>query len=129
MLEQVLTRLGQLLRLHPQSPVPTVPPPLILAGGPRRPGLSALRSANHILTKKRALGLPVGAYEDGTANADDQIILAIFEEIYRAIREDAHTDIAIPPGLPLAGTGTSGAGPVAVVGATTAPWGGYGVVQ
>jgi hypothetical protein len=94
-------------------------PPLAILASQGREGMSALKSANAILDKKRELGLPTGNYEDGTANYDDIIIYEIVKQIQKSVREDANIQVVLPAGIPITASGANAGGPVQVVGATT----------
>jgi hypothetical protein len=106
---------------------PKLPPPVILASQYRE-GMSALKTANSVLDKKRELGLPTGNYEDGTANYDDIIIYEIVKQIQKSIREDANIQVVIPAGIPVTASGANAGGPVQVIGATTYTSTGGGIV-
>jgi hypothetical protein len=107
---------------------PKLPPQVMLASQFRE-GMSALKTANAILDKKRELGLPTGNYEDGTANYDDIIIFEMVKQMQKSIREDANIQVVIPAGIPITATGANVGGPVQVVGATTFTATGGGIVS
>ena len=81
-----------------RGPAPQIPPMLMALGGPQRPGLSTVVSVGNIVKAMNKHGIPTGPAEDGDENKSLVVIIAIVEEIYRALHQDANTQIAIPPG-------------------------------
>lgn len=108
------------------TPIPTV---LILTGVPIRSGLSAMKIASRIISRKSEAGLPVGVLPSGAPNPDEIMIRIIVEEIIKALQQEAIISIGIPPGITLSATGASPAGPVSVFGSTLTYSKGYGVIQ
>lgn len=128
LLKKLINNISNILDLKHTSKAPDVPSPLILLSQQRN-GLSAIKSANIILNYKQELGLPTGNYDDGTANANDIIILKIFEEVYRALNEDAKITVAVEPGTQLTASGGNSGGPIQVVGTTISVGKGGAVIQ
>lgn len=108
------------------SPIPT---PLILVGVPQRTGLSPIKIATRIISRKSEAGLPVGVLPNGNTNPDEIMERIRIEEIIRALQEDAIISVAVPPGIALTAAGISPSGPVNVVGSTITIIKGYGVIQ
>ena len=77
---------------------PQIPPMLMALGGPQRPGLSTVISVGNIVKALTKHGIPTEAAEDGSENKTVAVVIAIVEEIYRALHQDANTQIAIQPG-------------------------------
>jgi hypothetical protein len=129
MLDAFLGNLTRLLKLRPTTNAPTIPVVLVEAGAVARPGLSAQRSTANALAGLRKLNVPTGPYPDGTPNYNDQLIYVLYEELYRALHEDARVTAAVPAGISLQAQGASAMGPVVVAGATLLPVNAYGIVQ
>lgn len=127
-LELIKKKLSKLLDMASNSPAPTIPTPLILASS-RRSGLSAIKSTYNVLARKKELNLPVGDYEDGSPNENDLIINIIFEEMYRALHEDAVLPVAINIGTQVQASGANVGGPVACLGTTISIGSGNAIIQ
>lgn len=106
-----------------------IPVPLILAGVPRRSGLSPIKIASRIIARKGEAGLPVGALPSGANNPEELMWRIAVEEIIRGFQQDALITVGIPPGLTVTAAGISPTGPVTVVGASILPFRGYGIIQ
>ena len=119
----------KILSLSSIGSSPPIPTPLILVGVPRRSGLSAVKIASRIITRKSEAGLPVGALPSGAVNPDEVMERIRIEEIIRAFQQEAIITVAIPPGTTLTAAGLSPAGPVSVFGTTITFTKGYGVIQ
>ena len=126
-MEEFLKKIGALLRFRPKVS-PTIPFPLIFLSA-QRSGLSALNIAMKVLAKKKELGLPVGNYEDGSANANDLMWLAFAQATVSEIQENGKITVVIPPGTQLIASGGNAGGPIVVYGTTTTPTTGYAVMQ
>lgn len=112
-MEELLKKVNSLLKV-PKTKKITIPSPLIV-NSKNRPGLSPIKMANEVLEYKRELGLPVGNFDDGTANYDDLLILKIFQVLVENLQTEAAITVSISPGIKVSGS----AGPVPVQGATT----------
>ena len=106
-----------------------IPTPTIVVGVPRRSGLSAIKIAANIISRKSEAGLPVGALPSGAGNPEEIMWRIVVEEIIKAFQEDAIITVGIPPGTTLTAAGASAAGPVSVFGSTITFTKGYGVIQ
>lgn len=120
---------NKILSLTSIGSSPPIPAPLILVGVPRRSGLSAVKIASRIITRKSEAGLPVGALPSGSINPDEVMERIRIEEIIRALQQEAIISVAIPPGTTLTAAGLSPTGPVSVFGSTITFTKGYGVIQ
>ncbi len=77
---------------------PTIPGMLIACGGCDRPGLSALESTANFTVSLSKLGIPTGTMPEGFSNMSVGFGMAQMNETYRALREDAYTQVAFQPG-------------------------------
>ena len=125
--------LSDILKVFAGLFVPTIsmktviPPPLILAGGKMKPGLSPRNIAARIITRQEAAGAPMGPLPDGSDNISEKMEVIRTEEIINAIITEAKIDVVIPPGIPITGVGV-GVGVVTIQGATTMYASGNGVI-
>lgn len=126
-MEEFLKMLSKLLKIRPKV-APTIPGPLILLSQ-NRPGMSALNVAMRIQAKKAELGLPVGNYEDGSANHNDIIILETCKQLIAEFQENSKITVIIPPGTQVIASGGNAGGPVVCYGNTITPTTGYAVIQ
>lgn len=110
------------------TPTP-IPTPLIFIGVPRRQGLSPIKIASKIISRKSEAGIPVGALPSGVINPEEVMWRIAIEEIVKALQEDAVISVAIPPGLTLTASGISPMGPVTVFGTTISFASGYATIQ
>jgi len=86
-----------------------------------RPGLSAQILASSITSRFEEAGIPTGPLAGGAPNVMENFVKIVCEEIVSAIQADMRIDIATDPGAVVNAAGANAGGPVAVVGATTAP--------
>ena len=126
-MEEFLKKIGALLRIRPKVS-PVIPFPLIFLSA-QRSGMSPLNIAMKVLAKKKELGIPVGNYEDGSANLDDILWLELAKAMVSEIQENGKITVVIPPGTQLIASGGNAGGPIVVYGTTTAPTTGYAVMQ
>jgi hypothetical protein len=110
------------------SPQPSLPPPLIFAGGKMRQGLSAQQIAARIISRQQEAGAPIGVLVDGSDNVSERMEKIRVEEMVNAILTEAKIEISIPPGIPVSAVG-GGIGVVTVQGATTDFASGSGIMQ
>jgi hypothetical protein len=127
--DSIVSAINKLLKIKPTGGNTTIPSPLIIVGGEKRSGLSAIKIANAIIQRKSEAGLPVGALPSGAVSPDEIMERIRIEEIIKAFQEDAKITIAITPGTSLTANGTSPSGPVTVFGSTITIATGYGVIQ
>ena len=119
----------KLLSLSSVGSVSPVPIPLILSGVPRRGGLSAIKIASRIISRKSEAGLPVGVLPSGSVSPDEIMERIRIEEWIKAIQEESVITIAFSPGIAVSATGANAGGPIQVIGSTIVPFKGYGVIQ
>jgi hypothetical protein len=114
----------------PNVPLTPLPPPLLAVGSNLRPGLSTSDIASRIISRQSEAGLVVGdVFEDGDNTAEKMELIRI-EEIINAIQTEAKIEIAILPGVGIAGVGFGNLGaPVFIQGVTTAIASGKGVIR
>lgn len=128
-IESIIGGFDKILQLGNLGGPPSIPVVLILAGVPRRPGLSATKIASRIIARKSEAGLPVGALPSGGASPDEIMERIRIEEIIRALQQEALITVGIPPGITVSAAGISPTGPVSVFGSTIYYAKGYGVIQ
>jgi hypothetical protein len=81
-----------------ETPAKKVPGPIMAIGGLQRTGLSATRSSAKIAEVLAKHGIPTEPNEDGSENKTLVEVIAIVEEIFRALQEDANIQVAFKPG-------------------------------
>lgn len=126
-MQSFIDKIGSILNFTP-TVTPTIPTPLIMLSSTRT-GMSPLNIAMRVLAKKKELGLPVGSYDDGSANSNDIIILEICKQLVAEIQENAKITVVIPPGTQVIASGGNAGGPVVSYGNTITFTTGYAVVQ
>lgn len=113
-----------------RSAAPIIPPMLMAIGGFKRPGLSTVISVGNIVKALQKHGIPTEASKDGSENKTVAVIIAIVEEIYRALHEDANIQIAVQPGaLTVITTGSNSGGPMISQGINTNFANGTAIIQ
>ena len=96
----------------------------------KRPGLSTILSTSKVLQALNQRGIPTGDLPDGTKNMMNQVIFEMFNEEFRAIREDMNIQVALEPGaISVTATGGNAGGPIVVKGINDRVVGGHGVAQ
>ena len=86
---------------------------LMAIGCKQKPGLSSKLSLGNIVRTLDQHEIPTDPLPDGTENKTVQVALAIVDEIYRAIREDANIQVAHEPGaITIMASGANSGGPV-----------------
>jgi hypothetical protein len=109
--------------------VPSVPSPIIIAGGARKPGLSPSKIANAIIQRKSEAGLPVGTLPSGSVNPEEIMWRIAIEEIIKALQTEAMITVAIPAGTTVQVSGANSGGPMVSVGSTLTITTGYAQIQ
>ena len=127
--ESIIGGFDKVLSLSTLGGPPSIPVMLILVGVPKRPGLSAIKIASRIISRKSEAGLPVGALASGGSSPDEIMERIRIEEIINAFQQEALITVAIPPGITITAAGISPTGPVSVFGSTIYYARGYGVIQ
>jgi len=129
-----IVSINDIIKVFSSLFVPTVtidtviPPPLIIAGGSLKPGMSPRNIAARIISRQESAGAPVGPLPDGSNNVSEQMEIIRVEEIINAIITEAKIDVVIPPGIPVTGIGV-GVGVVTIQGTTTMYASGNGVIR
>ena len=96
-----------------RQPAPEIPGMLMAVGCMQKPGLSSKVSLGNIVKILDQHEIPTDPLPDGTENKTVQVVLAIVDEIYRAIREDANIQVAHSPGaITIMASGANSGGPV-----------------
>ncbi len=96
-----------------RQPAPEVPGMLMAVGGTQKPGLSTIISTGNIVKALNKHDIPTEPLPDGTENKNVALAMAIVEEVFRAIREDANIQVAHTPGaITVLTTGANSGGPV-----------------
>lgn len=109
---------------------PQIPPMLMALGGLQRPGLSTVVSVGNIVKSLTKHGIPTEAAEDGSENKTVAVVIAIVEEIYRAIHQDANIQIALRPGaINVITSGANSGGPMISQGINTNFASGTAIIQ
>jgi hypothetical protein len=127
--ESIIGGFDKVLSLSALGGPPPIPVTLILVGVPKRSGLSAIKIASRIISRKSEAGIPVGALPSGGASPDEIMERIRIEEIIKAFQQEALITVAIPPGITITAAGISPTGPVSVFGSTIYYARGYGVIQ
>lgn len=124
---EVLSSLINLFKVPP-APAPPIPSVLVLASV-NRPGLSPTKISANIIKRQAEAGLPVGPLPSGDESTEEKMERIRIEEIVRALTEDAKITVATNIGQTVLASGGNAGGPVVVVGTTTSPGSGFGVIQ
>jgi hypothetical protein len=111
------------------SPAPIIQPPIILTGGPLKPGLNSRQITSRIISRKSEAGAPTGILPSGAPSVDEKMERIRVEEIINAIISEARITVVIPPGTPVTTIGANAGGPVLSQGVTINLTQGYGVIQ
>ena len=128
-INSIIGAFSKVLKLQTVGAPTKLPPPLILIGAQKRPGLSPTKIASRIISRKSEAGLPVGTLPSGSVAPDEIMERIRVEEIIKAIQQEMVITVAVPPGTTISGSGASIAGPVAVVGSTITLTTAYGIAQ
>ena len=128
-IEEILGGFNKVLSLSSVGTPTSIPTPLIFVGVPMRTGLSPIKIASRIISRKGEAGLTVGILPSGAINPDEMMERIRVEEIISALQNDAVISVAIPPGISLTAAGISPTGPVSVFGSTLMFSKGYGIIQ
>ena len=114
----ILNTLDDILSIKELPNFGVLPPPIVVLSQTRG-GMSALRAANTVLEKKKALGLPTGNLTDGTANCDDILWYTAIQAIINEITNESKITTATSPGTQIVASGFDAVGiPVVVYGST-----------
>lgn len=128
-IDSIIDGFNKVLKLGSIGSPPPIPVPLILSGVQRRSGLSPIKIASRIISRKSEAGLPIGALPSGGVSPDEIMERIRIEEIIKALQEDGLITVGIPPGMTIQAAGIGPSGPVTVVGSSVLPFKGFGVIQ
>ena len=82
-------------------------------GCTQKPGLSTVVSTGNIVKALSKHNIPTDPLPDGSENKTVALVIAVVEEVFRAIREDANIQVAHMPGaISVLSTGANSGGPV-----------------
>ena len=96
-----------------RQPAPEIPGMLMAIGCSQKPGLSSVVSVGNIVKALSKHNIPTDPLPDGTENKTVVYTMAIVEEVFRALREDANIQVAHTPGaISVLTTGANSGGPV-----------------
>lgn len=126
--EQIIQIVQAVIKTNQTVALP-VPPPLILAGGFQRQGLSAREMAKEVILRQQEAGAPIGALPDGSESVTEKMERIRMEVIVRHLLENARLSIVIPAGIPVTTAGVCAVGPVSTQGATVSFGIGTGIIQ
>lgn len=111
-ISDITTQIKSLFDISRQ-PAPEIPGMLMAVGCKQKPGLSSKISLGNIVRILDQHEIPTDPLPDGTENKTVQVVLAIVDEIYRAIKEDANIQVAHEPGaITIMASGANSGGPV-----------------
>ena len=103
---------------------------IMLCALAKRPGLSCLISTSNIIQDLSKKGCPTGPLPDGSPNLMNELVASVVCETFRALKEDANIQLAIPPGsLNIQVTGGNAGGPFVGIGSNIAPGSGWANLQ
>ena len=96
-----------------RQPAPEIPGMLMAIGCTQKPGLSTVISTGNIVKALSKHNIPTDPLPDGSENKTVALVIAVVEEIYRALREDANIQVAHSPGaISVLSMGANSGGPV-----------------
>lgn len=114
----------------PEEPVSALPPPLIIAGGKLRTGLSAKAIAARIISRQSESGRQVGDIFTDGPNVEETMEVIRIEEIINALLTESVVNVAISPGISVSTVGVGNLGaPVVSQGYTTSIAAGDGIIR
>lgn len=128
-IESLISGFTKVLKMGDVGGPTSLPSPVVYVGVPRRQGLSPIKIASKIISRKSEAGLPVGALPSGDSNPEEIMWRIAVEEIIKAFQEEAIITVGIAPGLTLSASGVSPSGPVTVFGSTISFGTAYGTIQ
>ena len=81
-----------------RQPAPEIPGMLMAVGCTQKPGLSTIVSTGNIVKTLNSHSIPTDPLPDGTENKTVALVIAIVDEVYRALKEDANIQVSHMPG-------------------------------
>lgn len=128
--DQITSAIRNLFTNTLRKPAVQVPAIIMICSLMKRPGLSSIISLGNICKNLSDEGIPTEKLPDGTPNLMTKFANAVTKEIYRALKEDANIQIALPSGaLNIQTTGGNAGGPVISTGTNLMPGKGIGLIQ
>lgn len=128
--KQICDQIKKVAETTSRAALPSISAIILLCSLAKRPGLSTIMSVINIVQAIKHKGIPTENNPDGSPNLVVQVIYQVVDEIYRAIREDARTDVAIAPSaMTIIGNGENAGGPVVITATNVAPVSGMGQTQ
>lgn len=108
-ISSVITGLFNITR----QPAPQIPGMLMAIGCTQKPGLSTIISTGNIVKELKNHDIPTDPLPDGTENKTVALVIAIVDEVFRAIKQDANIQVSHMPGaISVLSNGANSAGPV-----------------
>lgn len=126
--EEILQVIQAVINTNTASALP-IPPPLILAGGNGRSGLSARAITKEIIIRQQEAGAPIGNLPDGSESITEKMELIRVETIIRHLLENGKFTVVVNAGIPVTATGVCPVGSVVVQGATISFGTGTAIMQ
>ena len=126
--EEIIQVLQAVISTNAASALP-IPPPLILAGGNSRTGLSARAMAKEVIVRQQEAGAPIGNLPDGSESVTEKMERIRMEVIVRHLLENAKFTVVVNAGIPVTATGVCPVGSVAVQGVTISYGTGTAIMQ
>lgn len=116
-IESVTNAIRDLFDNKLRSAATIIPGIIMICSLAKRPGLSCLISFGNIVQELEKSGMPTGPLPDGTPNMMNKMVHHVVCEVFRALKEDANIQVALPPGsVNIVATGGNSGGPVTVMG-------------
>lgn len=113
-----------------RQPAPEIPGMLMAIGCTQKPGLSTTVSIGNIVKRLNKHSIPTDPLPDGTENKTVQLCIAIVDEVFRAMKEDANVQISHMPGaISVMAAGANGGGPLVAQGININFSKGQGIIQ
>lgn len=129
-IEEVTKSVKEVFEQDMRKPANIISSLILICSLAKRPGLSTILSTSKVLQALSQRGIPTGDLPDGTKNMMNQVLYEIFNEAFRAIREDMNIQVGLEPGsISLTATGGNGGGPVVVKGMNDRPVHGHALAQ
>lgn len=126
--EEIVQVVQAIISSNTASALP-IPPPLILAGGNSRNGLSARAMAKEVIIRQQDAGAPIGVLPDGAESVTEKMERIRMEVIVRHLLENAKFTVVVNAGIPVSATGVCPVGSVVVQGATISFGNGTAIMQ
>lgn len=121
--KQICDTIKNAIEQNSRKAVATIPAIVLLCSLAKRPGLSTIMSVINVIQVLKMKGIYTGPNPDGSPNLLLQVIYAVIDEIYRALRHDAYGQTATAPGaFQITATGANAGGTVQVVGTNITPY-------